>query len=298
MLSITLRQLEYAIAISRHEGVSAAAVALNVSQPALSVALNQLELQLGKTLFVRRAGGPMVPTSFGRGFLERARLVVNDATQLMKGDVSGSSEPVVFGFFEDLAPLLLAPVLSHLAKTLPGIEIRPVMGSFEEISSGLARAGKIDCAITYDLGLDETFVRQELVRLPIQVVVPASHRFAQAGFATMADVAAEPIIVTDQGLSKAHMLRLFGERGFGLTIAHTAVTMETMRSLAANGLGVGLSYTRPKAEITYDGKPVRQIPIRDAEATEPIIMVSHRKNCLSSNAEAVRDAILGMPIDL
>lgn len=43
MLSVTLRQLEYAVAVARHESVTLAAGALHVSQPTLSVALAQLE---------------------------------------------------------------------------------------------------------------------------------------------------------------------------------------------------------------------------------------------------------------
>ena len=39
MLSLTLRQIEYATATARHGGMTAAAAALHVSQPALSVAL-------------------------------------------------------------------------------------------------------------------------------------------------------------------------------------------------------------------------------------------------------------------
>lgn len=51
MLSFTLRQLEYATAVARNGGMTAAAQALNVSQPALSAALAQLETLLGKPLF-------------------------------------------------------------------------------------------------------------------------------------------------------------------------------------------------------------------------------------------------------
>lgn len=298
MLSITLRQLEYVTAIWRHSGVSSAAVALNVSQPALSVALGQLEAELGKPLFLRRSGGPMIPTSFGRDFLEGASRIVGDTQRLMTGDVVETGQPVVLGFFEDLAPLLLAPVLSHLGRVLPDIHIHPLLGDFEDVSSGLGKSGRMDFAITYDLGLDDAYIRSELLRLPIQAVVSADHPFAHAGAATMAEVASAPIIVTDQGLSKTHMLRVFSERGHRLSIAHMAGTMETMRSLAANGLGVGLSYTRPKSEITYDGKAVRQVPITDAAVTEPIILVSHRDNALSGNAERTRDAIMGMVLEL
>jgi DNA-binding transcriptional LysR family regulator len=278
--------------------VSSAAAALKYSQPALSVALHQVEDILGKKLFLRRPGSPMVPTSFGRDFLLSASKIVEDTSRLMKGDGSAPSGPVTVGFYEGLAPLLLAPVLSHLNAVLPHIDIWPTTGSFEDISYNLGHSGQIDCAITYDLGLDNAFCRVELARLPIQAVVAVTHSFARAGKATMAQVASEPIIVTDEGLSKDHMLRVFNERGYRLSISHEAGSMETMRSLAANGLGVGLSYTHPRAEVTYDGKTVRQVPIVDATSTEPIIIVSHRDNTLSMNAQAVHSAISEMPLEL
>jgi DNA-binding transcriptional LysR family regulator len=298
MLSVTLRQLEYVTAIGRHHSVSSAAVALNVSQPALSVALHQVETIIGKPLFLRRSGSPMIPTSFGRDFLEGAAKVVEDASRLIQGVGSASSDPVVVGFYEGLAPLLLAPVLSHLSATLPDIAVRTCLGSLENISYGVGHSGQIDCAITYDLGFDNAFSRSEIARLPVQAVVSVDHLFACTGKATMAQVACEPIILTNEGLSKAHMLRLFNERGYSITIAHEASTMETMRSLAANGLGVGLSYTNPKANMTYDGKGVRQVPIIDAASTEPVIIVSYRDNALSMNAQAVRGAILKMSFEL
>ena len=298
MLSVTLRQLEYATAIGRYRSVSSAAEALNVSQPALSVALKQLETITGKPLFLRRPGAPMTPTSFGRDFLAGAAEILEAASRLTRGDEVAASGPVVVGFYEGLAPLLLAPVLSHLSTAVPDVAVKPFLGSFEEIAHGLAHSAQIDFAITYDLGLDNAFVRHELAQLPIQAVVASDHLFARAGEATTAQVAGEPIIVTDEGLSKAHMLRVFNDRGHRLTIVYEASTMETMRSLAANRLGVGLSYTRPKADVTYDGKGVRQIPIIDANSTEPVILVSYRDNALSANALAVRGALLKMPLDL
>jgi DNA-binding transcriptional LysR family regulator len=57
MIQVTIRQLEYATATARFGGVTAAADALHISQPALSVALAQLEAALGQPLFLRRPGG-------------------------------------------------------------------------------------------------------------------------------------------------------------------------------------------------------------------------------------------------
>ncbi len=46
-----------------------------------------------------------------------------------------------------------------------------------------------------------------------------------------------------------------------------------MRSLAAIGEGVGISYTRPPTQISYDGKPLRTTLINNPEASEPVVLV-------------------------
>jgi len=298
MLSVSFRQLEYAVAVHRHGGVTAAAVALNVSQPALSVALSQLEAQFGKSLFLRRAGGPVAPTSFGREFLAEAQTLLEQARRLVEGQSAALRGPVTLGIFEDLAPLLLAPMLSALKTAHPEIEINLFIGGFEALSAALQSTGQADLAVTYDLGLDRAFTRHELVRLPLQAVVHAGHAFAKRGSVTMVEVAAQPIILTNQGLSRSHMLKVFGEQGHSLHVAFSAGTIETMRSFAANDLGVGLTYTRPRPEISYDGQPLAHVPILDANASEPIVLVHYGAAALSAATIAVRDTIATMRMDV
>lgn len=284
MLSVTLRQLEYVVAIETHGGVSAAAAALHVSQPALSVALNQIEASLGKSLFLRRPGARMAATSFGREFLIRARGIIAETTTLLTLDGAAPQAPVLLGVFEDLAPLLLAPVLARAALDLPEIDIRWRTLTFEEIAAQIGRGPGLDLAITYNLGLDSTCLRHVLLDLPLQVVVSRTHPFAEAATVTLAEVAAEPIILTDQELSRAHMLQLFERAGLRPRIAHHAGTTETMRSLAANGLGIGLSYTSPRSATSYDGRGLRQVTIADSGSVEPVMLVHGREDALSPAA--------------
>jgi len=291
MLSITLRQLEYAVAIGRAQSMTLAAETLHVSQPALSVAIGQIEANLGKAIFLRRAGGPMLPTSFGRGFLDRAEAILADVGRLTTGD-EGRPTPVTLGCFDDLAPLLLAPLLVRLAATAPDIPVTPQAGSFEDLAAGLAR-GRIDLAITYDLGLDSGFQREEIARLTPHAVLSAAHPLATRERLTLADLAAEPLILADQGLSVGHMRALFTRAGLVPEIAHRAASLETLRSFAANGLGIGLSYTRPAAAQSYDGQPLVTRPITDAGAGEPIVLVHHSANPLSAAALRLARLIAG-----
>lgn len=53
---LTLRQLRYLEALARHRHFGRAAQACSVTQPALSMQIRELELQLGAELFERRPG--------------------------------------------------------------------------------------------------------------------------------------------------------------------------------------------------------------------------------------------------
>jgi DNA-binding transcriptional LysR family regulator len=285
MLPITLRQIEYATATDRCGGVTAAAAALNVSQPALSVALAQLETALGQPLFLRRPGGRITPTSFGRGWLAEAQAQLDALTRLMSGETPAA--PVRLACFEDLAPTHLAPLLRKLAEAAPEIIIAPEILPFETIAEGL-RTGRIDLALTWDLGLDSSTDRRALQQIAPHAVVAADHplaAFARKG-TTLASLADHPLILADQGPSLAHMRALFSARGLPFTIAHRTATIDLMRSFAANGFGVGLSYTRPSGRRSHDGARLATVPITDA-GTEPIILARTAGNPLAPPAEQI-----------
>ncbi|MEO6301022.1 MAG: LysR family transcriptional regulator, partial [Paracoccaceae bacterium] len=54
-------------------------------------------------------------------------------------------------------------------------------------------------------------------------------------------------------------------------IAHRCATLELMRSFAANGLGVGLSYSQPVPRQSLDGKGLVVLPLTDA-GKEPLVL--------------------------
>ncbi len=263
MLSLTLRQIEYACAVARHGGVSAAAVALHVSQPALSVALSQLEAQLGRPLFLRRPGGRMAATAFGRGWLDAAEVQLAGIARLADPAALAGVE-IRLAVFEDLAATCLAPLLARVAGE-DGLRIAPQTMGFEALARAL-RQGEADLALTWDLGLERDIARRSLLRVPPHAVLCPDHPLAARKSLRLADLAGEPLVLADQGLSIGHMRGLFARQGLAPEIAHRAATLDLMRSYAANGLGVGLSYTNPAARLSQDGRPLVTRPIRDAGA--------------------------------
>lgn len=289
MLPITIRQIEYATATARFGGVTAAASALNISQPALSVALAQLEATLGQPLFLRRPGGRITQTAFGRSWLAEAQDQLDALTRLMSGELP--SAPVRLACFEDLAPSLLAPLLRKVAMQAPELTVEPAVLPFEAIADGL-RTGAVDLALTWDLGLDAGIDRTILRQIAPHAVTTAEHPLAQAGRkgTTLAAVSDHPLVLADQGLSLGHMRALFTARGLPFTVAHRTASLDLMRSFAANGLGVGISYTRPAGRRSHDGAGLVTIGITDA-GTEPIILARLAANPLRPEAQSLADLI-------
>ncbi|MDZ4312410.1 MAG: LysR family transcriptional regulator [Cypionkella sp.] len=281
MLSLTLRQLEYATAVARHGGMTAAAEVLHVSQPALSVALAQLESLLGRPLFLRRAGGRLTPTAFGRGWLDLAEAQLTALTRLT--DPNAAAEDIRLAVFEDLAPSCLAPILTWAETRAPHLKITPQVMDFETLSDALHK-GKADLALTWDLGLQSDIARQTLARIAPHAILPPDHPLARHTSLTLIQLVPEPLILTDQGLSLGHMRGLFAQAGLTPQIHHRTASLDLMRSYAANGLGIGLSYTNPAARLSPDGKPLVTRPIRDAGA-EPLILAHLAQNPPSAAAQ-------------
>lgn len=87
------RELNYVLAIAKHQNITKAAEALYVSQPTLSKFLKQLEGELGQSLF-RKLGHKYILTYAGERYVQKAEQILNlkndldlELSDIMKRDV-------------------------------------------------------------------------------------------------------------------------------------------------------------------------------------------------------------------
>ncbi|EAR49716.1 transcriptional regulator, LysR family protein, partial [Oceanicola granulosus HTCC2516] len=274
MLYLTLRQYEYIAAVARAGSLAAAAQQMNVSQPSLSTALTQVEARLGRRLFHRGRGQPVRLTATGEAYLAEIERMLALARRLE--DPSGlgpaPAERLTLGLFDDLAPFHLCPLVAALREGLPGVEIRHRTANFAELAREVLD-GRVELALSYDLGLDGSFARTPLFGARPCAFLPASDPLARRAGLTLADLAGRPLILFDEPLSVRHVLGLFRRIGARPEVRHRVGALELMRSLAASGAGVGISYAVPPGGATYDGQTLAAVPVTDAIAEEPVVLV-------------------------
>ena len=300
MLSVGLRQIEYTLAIVKHGSVTAAAENLHVSQPALSNGISKLEDCLGAELFIRKKGSPLVLTSFGREFVNSATEIVDQIDNLVnrKGYVE-LRHPVTIGCFEDLGPLLVGELLAGFKQHFPTVKVTIRTGDFDWLDAEL-KAGRIDFAVTYDLAVDTTFYSYPISNVYPRLLIYPEHSLAKKRKIGLKLLANEPLVVVDQAHSIEHIISLFRDRGIVPNITHRAATFEIMRSIVANKMAVGISYTQSQSGVSYDGKPLLVKDISDNLPAAGIVLISQDRSTLSSTAKELANhtlRILGAAAD-
>jgi DNA-binding transcriptional LysR family regulator len=289
-MSPTITQLRYLVAVARHGSVTGAAKALNISQPSISVAIDAVEKDFGQKLFVRQRGSGVSLTSFGRAVIAKARQVLAEVEELagLGSSKSAVSGELVLGCFEDLAPYFAPGLIRAFSERHPGVSVTVRDETFETLGRRLADAA-IDLGLSYDLGLPSHFARILLHELKPHALLPAGHALAERAEVSLAELAAYPLITTDQPQSWQHMLDLFRSRGLSPVADRATSSFELQRSMVANGFGVAVSYTRPHGDRSYDGLPLIRKPLSDPLPMQRIILTYDTNQRVSNAALAFAD---------
>jgi LysR family hydrogen peroxide-inducible transcriptional activator len=146
-MEITLRQLKYLVSLAEAGHFGHAAAAVNVSQPALSVQIRELENALGVRLVERRSR-EVVVTPVGREVVRRARRIIDEMREL--GQVArwqhGLGGRLRLGVIPTVAPYLLPSALPLLR----GRDLALDLWIREAVTGALLgelRAGALDAAV-------------------------------------------------------------------------------------------------------------------------------------------------------
>ena len=272
MMQINLRQLEYFAAAAHHGGAARAALALGVSQPSVSKAIADLEALWGELLFVRLHARGMELTAAGVARHRAAQALLEQARTLAgprSGDLAGLLR---VGCLSTLAPRWLPAILAQMRAAHPAIEVQFHEDDTETLMRMLAR-GALDVALLYDLGLARSGVRLEpVVDLVPYALLPWGHPLAAASSLRLSELAREPLVLINLPHSREYFLSLFRSAGVVPRIVCESPSLETVRGLVANGLGVSLLTTRPVNDHSQDGKRLACRRLRGRLAAQSVVL--------------------------
>ena len=144
-MSLEVRQMRHVLALAEHGSFARAAMAVGLSQSALSRSIQSVEREAGSQLFVRTASG-VEPTDSGRVFIARIQQIVQlteDLDRDLVGDRGLQSGHLHVGAGPYPAQSMLADALARFVADYPRVIVRVMMRDWDELLRRL-RAREIE----------------------------------------------------------------------------------------------------------------------------------------------------------
>jgi len=241
-----LRHLRYFVMAAAEHSISRAAARLNISQPAVSRQIRDLEDELGVTLFERDSHG-LTLTEPGQSALPHAREILRRAGDLkLAMDVfnTPTKETIRVGFIATALPGFLAGAMRTFNQQHKDVCIQIREMSAVEQEKAL-RAGEIDLALlgTPCPELVKEFEVQAILETPMAVVLPDDHLLSLRKSVDLAELAEEPFVSLHEKNfpgRPALLADLCGRAGFVADVRQKADGLQEMLGLVAGGAGVGI----------------------------------------------------------
>jgi DNA-binding transcriptional LysR family regulator len=262
----TLRQLQYFVAAADAGSVTEAAQSIPVAQSSVSAAIAQLEAALGVRLLIRHHVQGVSPTAEGRRFLERARALLRDAGELDRFAselTDGLSGALHLGCLVTIAPLILPRLSKRFCDLHRGVWLETSEGGQGDLVADI-RAGRLSVALTYDLDIGDDLSFTPLLALPPMAVFAAGHPLARRASVTIAELAAQPLVLLDLAHSRDYFQGLFASAGVTPHVSHRSGQPDVIRAMVANGFGYTIVNARPSIDVALDGMPLATVEIEGA----------------------------------
>ena len=289
---MTFNELRYIVAVAQERSFGRAAQRCFISQPALSVAIQKLEEELGTQLF-ERAKSEVTVTPVGERVVEQAQKVLEEAARIRDIAQAGRNQLVgVFrlGVIYTIGPYLLpdlVPALNERAPQMP-LEIEENLTEHLEVA---LRTGRIDAAIIalpFDLpGVDVDFLYEE----PFQVVVPQHHRWAKRKSIEPSELAGEHTILLNVGhCFRDQVLDRCPELNRGDAAVTRTNSLETIRNMVASGLGVSV-LPRDALAARYHSRLVVPVPFAKPAPSRRVALAYRKSFPRPAAIAVIRDAV-------
>lgn len=294
---MTFTELRYIVAVAQDRHFGRASERCCVTQPALSLAIQKLEDELGTMIFERRKH-QIALTALGERIVHQAQRVLEEADQIRVIAAQGKDQLVGslrLGAIATVGPYILpdlVPLLNKFAPLMP-LEIE------ENLTLHLVamlKSGKLD-VIMIALPLEEPgIVTRALYDEPFKALVPIGHHWQKRKSIDSRQLGSEKVLLPHAGhCFRQQVLDTCPELSRSDAEGWQGNSLETIRQMVASGLGITVL---PCSALTSKHENKRLVAI---DLAKPVpgrrIALAWRRGFTRPRAvDAVSDAVQALKI--
>ncbi|HSQ19092.1 MAG TPA: LysR substrate-binding domain-containing protein [Blastocatellia bacterium] len=240
-----LRQLKYILEVYRQgNNISAAADALNTSQPGLSKQIQLLEAELGFAVFERTSNKVIGLTEPGEEVIEIVQRIMNDVQNLRaireeyglmeNGDLRIATTPIY-------ARYVLPQLVDRFLRNHRRVKVRLLQGNSAQARRAV-QAGEADIAVCASAGdFSDDMVILPSFTMSWTLIAKKGHPILAARDLTLHEIAKYQIVTNDPGQSdESTVLNALEKEGLKPDVVFSAVDADTTKTYVELGLGIAI----------------------------------------------------------
>jgi len=261
------------------------------TQPAVSLAVQRLETELGETL-IDRSGRDLALTDAGKVVFEAARRQENLHQELLSRLAelrNKASGRLVIGANESMT-LYLLPHLSRFRRAYPKVKLVVQRSRSGEMPDRLL-AGDLDFGVvSYRLD-DDRFQSRVLYVDHLSFLVAPNHRLANRKMLSIKDLAMETFVAHNvPSPYRDAVIKTFQKARVPLNTDIEMPTVESIRRMVQAGEGVAF-LPRLCAEQDLQQGVLKEVPVKELKLERKIHLVRVERRPLSHSARAFLDML-------
>jgi LysR family transcriptional regulator, hydrogen peroxide-inducible genes activator len=268
---LDIHHIRYFLAVCETKNFTRAAEKCNVTQPALSRAIQQLEDEVGGLLFRRERNLTHI-TDLGALLMPRFQQILEELSgvrQEASRFLCLKDANLKVGVMCTIGPRRFTGLLADFNMRHKGIQLELVEGVPGRLSQ-LLESGEIDVAIMSSSdSFPERFDVTPLFRERFMLAFPNGHRLAQQATVPIASIDGEIYLKRVNCEYWDHLSHLATERGVKLRISYSSEREDWIQNLVAGGLGICFL---PEFSAVIPGLQVR--PVSDPEVAREVCLVT------------------------
>ncbi len=289
---LTLRQLTYFDAVARHRHFGRAAEACNVSQPALSVQIQELEKELG-VILVERGRGSVALTPRGTYIAQRARRILGEVQDLVDSAALAEAVGTIrLGVIPTIAPYLMPAIFGALGHGGSTAQVQVRETQTQRLLQEL-EDGSLDLLLTALPVTGSGLESQPLFHDRFFLAVPASSDIGPR-IESIAAVGSHRLLLLEEGhCLRDQALSVCSAADKEMLASLGATSLATLIELVAAGMGVTLLPELCLPSVNGDRR-IRVVPFRGRAPLRTVGLVwrksSARKAAFRHLGEIVMEA--------
>lgn len=266
-----LRHLRYFMVVAEELHFGRAAERLNISQPPLSMQIQNLEEEL-KVLLFDRSRRQVKLTRCGETFLRRVKTVfseIDSAVKEVQALERGEMDTISIGYKSGIMLEEITPLLKQFQSSYPKVRLKFVQASvadqYQAVNDYRLDIGFIDAPVAEHSAhyTTENITGCPVVKEKLLMAVPIDHPLSCREVVDLNEFANDPfIILRRQAVPSAYdfMVGLCQQAGFSPDIKYEAEQLTEVLTYVAAGYGIAFT---PESTRNMWAGSIKFVPLKD-----------------------------------